>query len=308
MISLGSSAAASLSRHAHRTIFIQARSSHLASQPIRVRKDISISIHRFPPQPNPLKPISAGVAKSRSLFIRGPLGLQLVPLPAGVYFWRAPELENSGAAGAQKDKKLDPSLSEEVVVKQEEQNSSEEADAFEEWMVSMPVLPLEKKYQRKRRGFWALTRQLIRNAVVGVTEGHSRVLNLVGVGFRATVEDSKEPHQDQLAKAFAPVPHQSYWFSREQNEAYLKIFEERTKLAEAKGRVGQVLVLRLGYSHPIQLSVPPEITATTPQPTRIVLKGVDLHKLGQFAAEIRRWRPPERYKVSKYKRRSPENI
>jgi large subunit ribosomal protein L6 len=54
--------------------------------------------------------------------------------------------------------------------------------------------------------------------------------------------------------------------------------------------------LKLGYAHPILIPIPEGITVTTPQPTRIVLQGVDKQKLGLFAAMIRRWRKPEPYR------------
>lgn len=51
-----------------------------------------------------------------------------------------------------------------------------------------------------------------------------------------------------------------------------------------------------GYSHPVLMTIPRGITASTPTPTRIVLKGVDIQQLGQFAAKLRAFRPPEPYK------------
>ncbi|KAL1916839.1 mitochondrial 54S ribosomal protein uL6m [Calcarisporiella thermophila] len=53
--------------------------------------------------------------------------------------------------------------------------------------------------------------------------------------------------------------------------------------------------LKLGYAHPIELPVPEGVTCTVPQPNRIVLQGVDLQQVKEFAARIRRWRPPEPY-------------
>ncbi|MDJ0863208.1 MAG: 50S ribosomal protein L6 [Gammaproteobacteria bacterium] len=63
--------------------------------------------------------------------------------------------------------------------------------------------------------------------------------------------------------------------------------------AQAKG---QVLQLTLGYSHPIDYQLPEGITAETPTPTEIVVKGIDKQKVGQAAAVIRGYRPPEPYK------------
>lgn len=55
-------------------------------------------------------------------------------------------------------------------------------------------------------------------------------------------------------------------------------------------------MLKVGYSHPIELPVPMGVKAAVPQPTRILLEGIDKHCVLQYAAQIRRWRVPEPYK------------
>ena len=59
---------------------------------------------------------------------------------------------------------------------------------------------------------------------------------------------------------------------------------------------GKVLNLTLGFSHPVNVTVPEGITITTPTQTEIVIVGIDRQKVGQLAAEIRDVRPPEPYK------------
>lgn len=60
---------------------------------------------------------------------------------------------------------------------------------------------------------------------------------------------------------------------------------------------GQEFVnLKVGYSHPIEMGLPVGVKASTPQPTRILLEGIEKEVVNQFAAEIRRWRKPEPYK------------
>lgn len=59
---------------------------------------------------------------------------------------------------------------------------------------------------------------------------------------------------------------------------------------------GQTLNLTLGFSHPVNYAVPAGITVTTPSNTEIVVTGIDKQKVGQVAAEIRAYRPPEPYK------------
>ena len=59
---------------------------------------------------------------------------------------------------------------------------------------------------------------------------------------------------------------------------------------------GKNLVINLGFSHDVVYPVPEGITITTPRPTAITLAGVDKRQVGQCAAEIRSFRPPEPYK------------
>ncbi|ULQ47325.1 50S ribosomal protein L6 [Flagellatimonas centrodinii] len=59
---------------------------------------------------------------------------------------------------------------------------------------------------------------------------------------------------------------------------------------------GKVVNLSLGFSHPIAYPIPEGITVETPSQTEVVVKGADKHMVGQVAADIRGFRPPEPYK------------
>lgn len=59
---------------------------------------------------------------------------------------------------------------------------------------------------------------------------------------------------------------------------------------------GAKLVLALGFSHPVDYQLPEGISAKVPSPTEIEIEGIDKQKVGQVAAEIRAFRPPESYK------------
>ena len=59
---------------------------------------------------------------------------------------------------------------------------------------------------------------------------------------------------------------------------------------------GSKLNLAVGFSHPVNFEMPAGITVATPTPTEIVIKGADKQKVGQVAAEVRAYRPPEPYK------------
>ncbi|WP_421866938.1 50S ribosomal protein L6 [Motiliproteus sp.] len=76
-------------------------------------------------------------------------------------------------------------------------------------------------------------------------------------------------------------------------------FEKKLELIGVgyRGAVkGSVLNLSLGFSHPVNYELPEGVSAEMPSQTSIVLKGADKQKLGQAAAEIRAFRPPEPYK------------
>ena len=59
---------------------------------------------------------------------------------------------------------------------------------------------------------------------------------------------------------------------------------------------GSKLVLKLGYSHPIEMEDPEGITTETPDANTIIVKGADKAEVGNYAAVIRAWRKPEPYK------------
>lgn len=59
---------------------------------------------------------------------------------------------------------------------------------------------------------------------------------------------------------------------------------------------GKKINLALGFSHPIEYPIPEGVTVETPSQTEIIIKGADRHMVGQVAADIRGFRPPEPYK------------
>lgn len=101
--------------------------------------------------------------------------------------------------------------------------------------------------EKRVRALHGLYRALIQNMINGVTEGYTKKLEIVGVGYRA----------------------------------------------ELKGRG---LQLALGYSHPIFFIPPKDVKIEVPAPTNIVVSGIDKQLVGQVAAKIRSFRPPEPYK------------
>lgn len=99
---------------------------------------------------------------------------------------------------------------------------------------------------KKMKSLHGLTRTLIHNMVVGVTDGYEKKLEVNGVGYRAQKQGNK-------------------------------------------------LVLALGYSHPVEI-IDPEGLETAVDGNKIIVKGIDKEKVGQYAAEIRAKRAPEPYK------------
>jgi large subunit ribosomal protein L6 len=76
-------------------------------------------------------------------------------------------------------------------------------------------------------------------------------------------------------------------------------FEKRLEIQGVGYRAqqkGKNLELALGFSHPVVVEAPEGIEFEVPQPTEIVIKGIDKQLVGQVAADIRKRRPPEPYK------------
>ncbi len=78
-------------------------------------------------------------------------------------------------------------------------------------------------------------------------------------------------------------------------EGFTKVLEI-TGVGYRAAAQGKNLRLQLGYSHDVNIAVPEGLTVATPDTTTIVISGNDKQRVGQLAAEIRRWRKPEPYK------------
>ena len=100
---------------------------------------------------------------------------------------------------------------------------------------------------KKFKALHGLTRTLIHNMVLGVTQGYEKALEINGVGYRAA-------------------------------------------------KSGKELTLTLGYSHPVIMVDPEGLEAVLDGQNKIIVKGIDKEKVGQYAAEIRSKRAPEPYK------------
>ena len=115
---------------------------------------------------------------------------------------------------------------------------------FQDGVVTV-IRPSDGRLDRSLHG---LTRSLINNMVIGVSDGYSRQLNIVGVGYKVELK-------------------------------------------------GKGLVLNLGHSHAINYPAPEGVEFDVdPKKNTIVVKGANKEKVGQTAAEIRGFRPPEPYK------------
>ncbi|KZS90493.1 ribosomal protein L6, partial [Sistotremastrum niveocremeum HHB9708] len=110
---------------------------------------------------------------------------------------------------------------------------------------------------KQQRQMWGTTRTLLANAVTGMSEGFKVSLHLVGVGYRVQIEADPRPRE---------------------------------------GMSGQRLNMKLGFSHLVTVPIPDYIKAEVPFATRIDLFCTDKQKLGQFAADVRKFRKPEPYK------------
>ena len=111
-------------------------------------------------------------------------------------------------------------------------------------------------------------------------------------GFTVRILDNR----DRFARALAGT----YWkLLSNMMEGASKGFERALELSGVGYRAqsaGDKITLQLGFSHPVEKTMPPGITVETPTPAEIILRGADKAALGQVAAEIRAARPPEPYK------------
>ena len=99
----------------------------------------------------------------------------------------------------------------------------------------------------RHRSLHGLSRSLVNNMIVGVTDGFKKELDINGVGFRAVKE-------------------------------------------------GKKLVMNLGFSHQVIVEETDGIVIDVPAPNKIIISGINKQEVGQFAADIRKKRPPEPYK------------
>lgn len=104
--------------------------------------------------------------------------------------------------------------------------------------------PSEDKLHKSLHG---LTRTLVHNMIVGVSEGYKKELDVVGVGYRVAM-------------------------------------------------TGAALQMNIGYSHQVIVNPISGITIESPAPNKIIISGIDKQMVGQFAADVRKKRPPEPYK------------
>jgi len=110
------------------------------------------------------------------------------------------------------------------------------------------ILTLERPTDSKpHKAMHGLYRALVNNMVVGVTDGFSKTLELVGTGYRAAAEGGKK------------------------------------------------LTINIGFSHPVILDAPENVTFETPNANTIVVKGISKQVVGNLAADIRAIRKPEPY-------------
>ena len=110
---------------------------------------------------------------------------------------------------------------------------------------AVAIIP-SKNGSKKAPGIWGLTRTLVANMVIGVTNGFEKVLEFEGIGYRVNLE-------------------------------------------------GSALIMRLGFSHPVQFDAPKGITFAVVKNT-ITISGIDKELVGEVAARIRSLKKPEPYK------------
>ncbi|MDO9107662.1 MAG: 50S ribosomal protein L6 [Coriobacteriia bacterium] len=155
------------------------------------------------------------------------IGKQPIPVPTGV------EVKIDGSTVSVKGPKgeLSQAFKEDMIIE----------------MVDGEIVVRRPSDSRTHRSLHGLTRTLVANMVVGVSDGFHKNLEIVGVGYRAAMN-------------------------------------------------GLDIEMQLGFSHSVHIKSESNITFEVPAPTKITVRGIDKQRVGQIAAEIRGWRPPEPYK------------
>lgn len=155
------------------------------------------------------------------------IGKMPIDIPAGVKI----EIKGQDVSVTGKKGSLSRSIRPEIEVKLEDNQ----------------ILVSGDETDKKINAFRGLTRSLINNMVIGVSEGFKKVLVIEGVGYRASAS-------------------------------------------------GKMLTLNVGYSNPVQFSLPETVSGNVENNTTIVLESIDKEALGLTAAQIRAIRKPEPYK------------
>ena len=155
------------------------------------------------------------------------IGNKPIPVPAGVKVELSDDIVKVEGAKAKLERKLPPMVSVEL---------------------GDNLITVKRENDTKRaRAMHGLTRSLLEGMVTGVSKGFIKKLEIVGVGYRASVAGNK-------------------------------------------------LTINLGYSHPVEFTVPDGITVTVTDNTKLTVEGADKQAVGQVAAIIRGFRKPEPYK------------
>lgn len=126
----------------------------------------------------------------------------------------------------------------------------------------------------------------------------------LSMGLSDLIDYKVEGEEIQVNPANDTKLARSYWGMQRTLVSNLVegVTEGFTKVLEISGvgyraqAQGRKLKLQLGFSHDVDLDVPEGIEVKTPDQTTVEISGIDKQAVGQFAAEIRRWRKPEPYK------------
>lgn len=155
------------------------------------------------------------------------IGKNPVSLPSGVTC----QIQGQDITVRGKNGELSAVISKEVEAKQEGEQ----------------IIVSPRNQSKEARQLWGTWKKRIENMVIGVDAGFTKELEIVGVGYRASL-------------------------------------------------AGANLKLQLGFSHDVDFPIPEGIKINCPSPTEVAITGNDAQKVGQVAAEIRAFRPPEPYK------------
>jgi len=267
--------------------------SRIGKKPIPLPDAVKVTIEPYPTeQLLPIKPLSERIGSAERYFLRNS------PTKDSFQMFGAPQmLRVEGPLGSLK-----------VPVHSYCNVQIDEGDMGSNVVVS----PRCEGKTKLGKTMWGSLRGYIAGAVLGVSQGYRKELELHGVGYRARIE----PPGGEGPKSAGAPPAPSGKAGGLKGKAVAEAPDRLVSLGvreygartgaqagvipvppdEGAAAPGDELVLRVGFGHEVRVKFPPHLQVVTPSPTSIIITGIDRQSVGQAAARVRLIKKPDPYK------------